>query len=138
MWAIRDSVEQLRGMGPIVMFDVSLPINAMESYLDEVRGRLSAGWKDHAAVVWGHVGDSNLHLWVSVRSQAPSLRRQVEEIVYGPLRSLGGSISAEHGIGMEKRHYLGISRTDAEIALMHTLKRALDPAGILNPGRMLA
>lgn len=138
MWAIRDSVEQLRGLGPIVMFDVSLPISAMESYLDEVRGELATGWKDHACVVWGHVGDSNLHLWISVRSTSPDVRRRVEGIVYGRLRILGGSISAEHGIGIEKRDYLGISRSDGEIALMRTLKRALDPSGILNPGRLLA
>jgi len=138
MWTIRDSVEQLRGIGPIVMFDVSLPMNAMESYLDEVRSRLGAGWKDNACVVWGHVGDSNLHLWVSVRSTSPDVRRRVEDIVYAPLRSLGGSISAEHGIGIEKREYLCVSRSEGEIALMRTLKRALDPAGILNPGRLLA
>ena len=57
--------------------------------------------------------------------------------VYGPLRPLGGSISAEHGIGFEKRPYLQWSRSESEIDLMHTLKQALDPKGILNPGKVL-
>lgn len=61
-----------------------------------------------------------------------------EEIVYTPLKALGGSISAEHGIGLEKRDWLALCRSDAEIALMRTLKAAMDPRGILNPGKVLA
>ena len=137
MWTIRDSVEQLFDLGPIFMFDVSLPISAMEAYVGEVRARLAAGWKDQTCVVWGHLGDSNLHLWITVQSTSPEARRQVEGIVYEPLRGVGGSISAEHGIGIEKREHLGISRSDGEIALMRSLKRALDPAGLLNPGKIL-
>ena len=138
MWTIRDSVEQLLDLGPILMFDVSLPISAMEAYVGEVRAGLAAGWKDHTCVVWGHLGDSNLHLWITVQSTSPQTRRQVEGIVYEPLRGVGGSISAEHGIGVEKRDHLGVSRSAGEIALMRSLKQALDPAGILNPGKVLA
>jgi FAD/FMN-containing dehydrogenase len=137
MWTIRDSVEQLFDLGPMLMFDVSLPISAMEAYVSEVRARLASGWKDHDCVVWGHLGDSNLHLWITVQSMSPEARSQVERIVYEPLRRVGGSISAEHGIGVEKREHLGISRTADEIALMYSLKQAFDPAGLLNPGKVL-
>jgi FAD/FMN-containing dehydrogenase len=137
MWTIRDSVEQLFDLGPMLMFDVSLPISAMEAYVSEVRARLASGWKDHDCVVWGHLGDSNLHLWITVQSMSPEARSQVERIVYEPLRRVGGSISAEHGIGVEKREHLGISRTADEIALMYSLKHAFDPAGLLNPGKVL-
>ena len=64
------------------------------------------------------------------------MRHAVEEIVYGELAGIGGSVSAEHGIGLEKREFLHCSRSAAEIDLMKTLKRALDPRNILNPGRI--
>jgi FAD/FMN-containing dehydrogenase len=62
---------------------------------------------------------------------------EVERCVYEPLRSITGSISAEHGIGLERKAYLEISRTQAEIATMRALKAALDPRGILNPGKVI-
>ena len=74
---------------------------------------------------------------VGVGDGEPEARRRVEEIVYSPLRDIGGSVSAEHGIGLEKRPYLGWSRTQEEVALMQTLKATLDPKGILNPGKVL-
>jgi FAD/FMN-containing dehydrogenase len=66
------------------------------------------------------------------------MKHRIEELVYSPLQALGGSISAEHGIGLEKRDWLGISRSPEEIALMRTIKTAMDPKGILNPGKVLA
>lgn len=134
-WRIRDGVEKLLELGPTLMFDVSLPISAMESYVSQVRENLAVRWPDHRCIVWGHVGDSNLHLWVTVH--APEARTAVEKIVYRPLTELGGSISAEHGIGLEKRDYLSLTRSRAEIAMMHQLKHTLDPKNILNPGKIL-
>lgn len=137
MWTIRDSVDQLFALGPVVMFDVSLPIPSMEGYIEQIRAAVAARWRDSACVVWGHLGDSNLHIWISVRSSSNEVRRQVEDLVYEPLRAVGGSISAEHGIGLEKRLHLGICRTAGEIAVMRSFKQALDPQGTLNPGRVL-
>ena len=84
-----------------------------------------------------HIGDGNLHVVVCrVPQDADSLHR-IEDAVYSVVREQGGSVSAEHGIGRLKKDWLHYSRSEAEIALMRTLKAALDPQGILNPGRMI-
>ena len=85
--------------------------------------------------VFGHVGDNNLHL--SVTTGRSEDRERISEIVYGTTGKVGGSIAAEHGIGVSRRDYLKLSRSEPEIALMQSLKRALDPKGILNPGRVI-
>jgi FAD/FMN-containing dehydrogenase len=137
LWAMRDDVEQLGRLAPIFTYDVSLPIPTMPGYVAEVRAGLERKWNDPACVVFGHLGDGNLHVVVGVGNGDLPTRRQVEEIVYGPLRARGGSVSAEHGIGTEKRKYLSWSRTEAEIAVMRALKQTLDPRGILNPGKVI-
>ena len=65
------------------------------------------------------------------------MKHRIEELVFTPLQALGGSISAEHGIGLEKRQWLHLSRSPEELALMRTLKAAMDPLGLLNPGKVL-
>jgi FAD/FMN-containing dehydrogenase len=109
----------------------------MDGYLSELRARLAEAWPGYRCIVFGHLGDGNLHISVSVGAGDPETTRRVEEMVYGALQSRGGSVSAEHGIGMMKRPYLGHSRTDAELSVMRALKRMLDPADILNRGRVL-
>lgn len=81
--------------------------------------------------------DGNLHLFV--RPNAPGdLHHESDQLVYAPLRDIGGSVLAEHGIGTEKLHWLPHSRSPAEIQLMRLMKRSMDPRNILNPGRVLA
>jgi FAD/FMN-containing dehydrogenase len=137
MWALRDDVIQLARNFPIFVFDVSLRISDMDSYIAEVRHALSARWPASTLVVFGHLGDGNLHVIAGVGDGGAEARRAVEAVVYGALRSRNGSISAEHGIGLEKRPYLGWSRGSEEIALMRRLKQTLDPRNILNPGKVL-
>jgi FAD/FMN-containing dehydrogenase len=138
MWALRDDVAQVGRNAPIFTFDVSLKISDMEAYVEEVRGVLWDRWPAAASLmVFGHLGDGNLHLIVGVGDRSPATRHAVEEIVYGPLRRVNGSISAEHGVGLQKREFLGWSRSPEEISLMRTLKRSLDPKNILNPGKVL-
>lgn len=137
MWALRDDVGQVAQNWPIFTYDVSLGISHMEQYVATVREGLVAEWDSPTAMIFGHLGDGNLHVIVGVGDGEQEARRRVEEIVYSPLRDIGGSVSAEHGIGLEKRPYLGWSRTPEEVALMHTLKATLDPKGILNPGKVL-
>jgi len=137
LWAIRDDVEQILKIGPVFMFDVGLPIAHMPGYIEALRASLAARWQAARCVVWGHVGDSNLHIWLTVGDASPEARAEVEELVYGGLSAVGGTVSAEHGIGLEKLGYLRCSRTPPEIDTMRRLKRALDPGGILNPGRLI-
>lgn len=139
IWKVREDIEGLfMATAPAVTFDVSLPIAAMNGYVNALRTAVAGRWGGESKViVFGHLGDSNLHILVGPRPWTDDVRHAVEELVYTPLKALGGSISAEHGIGLEKRAWLHISRSPEEIALMRTLKAALDSKGILNPGKVL-
>jgi FAD/FMN-containing dehydrogenase len=135
IWAMRDDVMQVARYGRPFTFDVSLPIAAMESYIRDVRRRLVERWPAHHCWVFGHLGDGNLHLSIYTGNEAD--RAEVERPVYELLAAIGGSVSAEHGIGLEKKPYLPLCRTAEEIALMGSLKRTLDTNTILNPGKIL-
>ncbi len=137
LWEIRENFEGLYERKPIFLYDVSLPIRDMEKYVAEVQARLKRRWPASRCDVLGHIGDGNLHFFVHPGCEGADLHAQSDEDVYEPLRPIGGSISAEHGIGTEKRKHLPISRSADEIALMRTLKAALDPKNILNPGKVL-
>jgi len=138
LWAIREDIEGLvKGLAPVLTFDVSLPIADMQRYTDALEAQLTQRWAEAKLVVFGHLGDGNLHISVSVGSGDPEVRREVEAMIYQPLAALGGSVSAEHGIGLEKRPWLSTCRSSAEIELMHTLKQALDPLNLLNRGKVL-
>lgn len=137
MWALRDDVGQTGRNRPVFAFDVSLGLKHMEAYVAKVRGDLEARWPAMTLMVFGHLGDGNLHLIAGVGDAAAETRHAVEETIYRPLLPIGGSISAEHGVGLQKREFLPLSRSPNEIALMRTLKHALDPKGILNPGKIL-
>ena len=136
LWSIRDDVEQHYKDGPVKMFDVSMPISFMERYVQEVNANFSAHWNDYKCVVFGHVGDGNLHIIGGVGSNEEEATELMEACIYEPLKSIKGAISAEHGIGLEKKNYLEISRSETEISLMRNLKKALDPKNILNPGKI--
>ncbi|WP_235041369.1 FAD-binding oxidoreductase [Vreelandella profundi] len=138
LWAIREDIEGLvKGMSPVFTFDVSLPIADMQRYTVALETQLTQRWPEARLVVFGHLGDGNLHISVSTGNDAIEIRREVEAMVYEPLTALGGSVSAEHGIGLEKRPWLSTCRASAEIELMQTLKQALDPLNLLNRGKVL-
>ena len=86
-------------------------------------------------VCFGHMGDGNLH--IAIGAGGADDRHRVEECVYEPLRPIGGSISADHGIGLEKKPWLDVSRSGPERGLMAEIKRLLDPGNILNPGKIM-
>ncbi len=136
IWRIRDSsVELGRALGPRVGFDVSVAIDRMEAFAVAIDEGLKTVDNDAHAIVFGHAGDGNLHVVASYSPPADKYDR-ISKLVYGITGDFEGSISAEHGIGILKRPYLRISRTEQEIETMRTLKRALDPHQILNPGRI--
>lgn len=135
IWNIREDVWQPKHIAPVLTFDVSLPIENMRPYVDAVTASVRAYAGDNRCFVFGHMADGNLHLVIAAGDDATT-RVRIEEMVYRPLAAIGGSVSAEHGIGLEKRAYLPLSRTAAEIDTMRVIKRALDPKGILNPGKV--
>jgi FAD/FMN-containing dehydrogenase len=125
-WGIREQVELIFQVhNPVFLFDISLPINTMESYVEEIKGKLQNRFEQVECYAFGHMGDGNLHLFVSTDENDISTTHQVEEIVLTPLRAIGGSITAEHGVGLEKKMWLHLSRSQEEITLMKTLKSAL-------------
>jgi FAD/FMN-containing dehydrogenase len=136
IWAIRDDVILLLELKPVFLFDVSLPIREVDAYIRSIRERLTEAWPDQQLLVFGHLGDGNIHLAISAGPESGQVRTEVEQIVYEPLGALQGSVSAEHGIGLEKKPYLSWCRTGPEIELMKLMKRTLDPNAILNPGKI--
>lgn len=138
IWRIRDSsVELSRALSPRVGFDISLAIDRMEDFAHRIAADLRKFDNEAFSVVYGHLGDGNLHVVVH-HADVPDRYTQIQELVYGITGEYDGSVSAEHGIGILKRPYLKLSRTAEEIETMRTLKRALDPHNILNPGRIFS
>lgn len=133
LWSLRDDVEKQSQFGPTLMFDVSLPISQMEQYVANVNKNLKKHWNDFNFIVWGHLADGNLHLVAGVGDLEYETVKKIENSVYDPLEVIGGSVSAEHGIGIEKKPYLHLSRSKEEINYMKALKKTFDPKCILNP-----
>ena len=136
LWNIRDSVEECLRFKPSYTFDVSMRISKMESYVKEINAKLSEKFGSYTNFTFGHMADGNLHLVISTGKGGPDVRAAVEKCVYEPLVAIDGSVSAEHGVGLEKKPYLSLSRSSEEIDLMRRLKSSLDPNGILNPGKI--
>ena len=138
IWAMRDDIFQVARLSVhLVGFDVSLPVNEIEGYVQTVDHRLGQLNADYHCLVFGHLGDGNIHLSVTLKSDNTSEKGAVEEIVYSELSGRGGSVSAEHGIGLQKKSFLSYTRSKEEIGLMKVIKQALDPHGILNPGKVI-
>lgn len=136
LWHVRDASGEFPQLfWPHVGFDVSLPTGVIGNFIDACTAAAKNRWSNAATVFFGHVGDSNIHIGIKVGdSEQP--HEELAALVYGLVGEFHGSISAEHGIGLHKRDYLAHSRTPEELALMRTLKNALDPRGILNPGKI--
>ncbi|MED5816050.1 FAD-binding oxidoreductase [Mycolicibacterium sp. 050232] len=131
LWQVRESVAEVLGLfGPPLKFDVSLPLSAIQDFAD-ASAQLIAGHAPEAIpVLFGHIGEGNLHLNVLRCST------DAEPGLYTAMMALiaeqGGNVSSEHGVGSRKRDYVAMSRTEADIAAMQTVKDAFDPGGYLN------
>ena len=136
-WEVREAALPEAHVNDIVNFDVSLPIAGMDDYVRACRATISSAQPAARSFFFGHIGDSNLHIMVEVPGFSDADVHAVDRIAYDLVREVGGVISAEHGIGTLKRDWLGHSRSPAELAAMRAIKHALDPAGILNPGKVL-
>jgi len=130
-WRLREANAELyRHFPHLLGFDLSIDPGRMEDLIARVAASLAAAQE---ALWFGHMGDANLHL--AVTGVDPAAEADVKRCVYDAVRDLDGSVSAEHGIGADKLHWLGHTRSAPEIALMRSLRTLLDPNGILNPGR---
>lgn len=140
-WRLRETItESIGKMGLTHKFDVTVPPGSVPDFLARI-GAIADGFPGFMPILYGHLGDGNVHVnMVQGEGLSEPAFRAAEEalarLVYDLVRKFTGSISAEHGIGMLKRAYLGYSRTPEEIALMRRMKALLDPRGILNPGVM--
>jgi FAD/FMN-containing dehydrogenase len=139
-WALRDAcAEFFQVLGPHVSYDVALAVRDMDAFATQCKAALLAQIPGCQSVYYGHIGDGNVHLvaWVEGLSIEAQPKKRMDEVIYGCVRDFKGSISAEHGIGTAKKPYLSFARSPQEIALMRTLKAALDPLNLLNPGKVI-
>lgn len=134
MWAVRHDVEWI--VSGAQNFDISLRISDVGNYVESLTRELGNALPTAHVAAFGHLGDNNLHISV-VGEYSASERDVVEHHVYHLLKPYSGAISAEHGIGLEKRGWLPLSRSSNEIATMRALKRTLDPRNLLNPGKVV-
>ncbi|HET6663281.1 MAG TPA: FAD-binding oxidoreductase [Acidimicrobiales bacterium] len=135
LWRWREACpEAAAALGVVLKFDVTLPAAAIAEFCSAVSDRLASGWPRATTLLYGHVGDGNIH--VNVVGPDPD-DDAVDEAVLDLVVGLGGSISAEHGIGVAKKAWLARDRSAAEVAAMRAIKHALDPDGILNPWVLL-
>lgn len=133
-WTIREDVHVLKSQcNNDHHFDISIPIREIGHTIDSITDQLNQIDGVEKICTFGHVADGNIHYIIGKEDAGDELRKKINNAVYGPLKKLGGSVSAEHGIGVHKKDYLSLCRSDEEIELMKKIKMAIDPNNILNP-----
>jgi FAD/FMN-containing dehydrogenase len=131
LWRVRESLTEVVGLyGPPVKFDVSLPLSAVAAFARDADALLQRHVPDAVGVLFGHIGEGNLHL--NVLRCDEDQERDLYAAMMDLIAECGGNVSSEHGVGSRKRRYIGMSREAADIAAMRTLKTAFDPTGYLN------
>lgn len=144
-WRLRDSISEAeRAEGPALQHDISVPVDLMPAFIAENPQRLERVFPGARALSFGHLGDGNVHhhvqpppgidgaAWIAAHGAA------VSRLVYTHVLELGGSISAEHGIGQMKRDILAELDSPARLTALRGIKAGLDPAGLFNPGKLIA
>ena len=142
LWSLRESIsESLSATGLPHKNDIALPIAALEAFCMDLQQLLAVNYPDFEVALFGHIGDGNLHVNVmkpdALAKDAFFARtKALDPEMFALVQRHRGSISAEHGIGLLKKPYLGYSRTPAELSVLKSIKRALDPENLLNPGKI--
>jgi FAD/FMN-containing dehydrogenase len=144
LWHLRESIPLAQAEeGLNVKHDISLPVSRIPAFVESTDVALARAFPGVRLVDFGHLGDGNLHYNVQAAEgdSGPEFLREhetaVNTIVYDAVAAHDGSISAEHGIGELKREELGTRKSPVALGLMRAIKQALDPHGLLNPGRLL-
>jgi FAD/FMN-containing dehydrogenase len=134
LWALREGhTETISTLGLPVKLDVCVPLGRLAGLVDRLPGIVAEAEPEATLVVFGHLAEANLHINV-LNARNPE---ELTEAVLSLVASLGGSISSEHGVGRAKARWLRLSRTQAEIDVMRSVRAAFDPLGLLNPGVLL-
>ncbi len=141
LWRLREGITESVARYVPYKNDVSVRIAAMPAFLAEAQALLAREYPQFEVVWFGHIGDGNLHINILKPDDMPPAGfvadcERVTKLLAGALQRHGGSISAEHGIGLVKKPYLGCTRSEHEIAAMRAIKAVFDPAGIMNPGKL--
>ena len=143
-WHLRESMsEAQKPEGGSIKHDVSVPVSSIPAFMAAAEKAVLAYMPGARICAFGHLGDGNIHYNISQPVGADKAEfigkwREVNQIVHGLVLSFGGSISAEHGIGQLKRDELAAIRPPIEIELMRRIKHAFDPAGIMNPDKVIS
>ncbi len=142
LWAYRERISESIAPRKPYKNDIAVRIGSVPGLLEELDELVNRHYPDFEVLWYGHIGDGNLHLNILKPEQMPqqtfkSQCEQVNELVFAAVQKYQGSISAEHGVGLLKQPWLNFSRSPAEIELMRSIKRQFDPAGLLNPGKLL-
>ncbi|TPN33626.1 FAD-binding oxidoreductase [Mesorhizobium sp. B2-3-3] len=140
LWRLREDTGVLYRAHPNApSFDVSVPLSEISAYLERIMPGLAAIEPGLAPYVFGHLADGNLHIVLNRQGPlAPHLAKAVEDVLYQQLREIGGSFSAEHGVGSKRIHSLLATADPTKLAAMERVKRALDDQSIMNPDKVLA
>ncbi|NJX16776.1 FAD-binding oxidoreductase [Tamlana crocina] len=137
-WRIREDVDILVDQcNNVQNFDISLPISEIGTYVDSIFDILNKIPEVENFFAHGHVADGNIHFLISKTNNSQDLTDKINKIIYAPLTDLGGSVSAEHGIGSHKKTYLKFCRSNEEIQLMRSIKTTMDSRGILNRDKII-
>lgn len=144
MWHLRETIPMAeRAHALMVKHDIGVPTSSIPDFVAISTQAIAARWPQAQVVCFGHMGDGNLHYNVQppqACAQSPALEafeQQVNELVFDHVARFGGTISAEHGIGVLRRDELARRKSDVALSMMRSIKQALDPAGLMNPGRVL-
>ena len=143
LWALRENISEAQRIeGISIKHDIAVPVSSVAAFLERAGQALAARWPDVRIVAFGHIGDGNLHYNLSKAdalenpdfiARTPEINRVVHDLV----DALGGSISAEHGLGQLKREEITLYRSEVELEMMRAIKRTFDPQGLMNPGKVV-
>jgi len=138
IWGIREDVAVLADERNFdQQFDISIPVPLIGEIIDKITKELNDCEGVKTIFPFGHVADGNIHFIIGKDTDDNELKSKINDIIYNNTQQVNGSISAEHGIGLDKKKYLIKSRSEDEIELMRLLKKSIDPKNILNPGRVI-
>lgn len=142
LWALRENLSETCAAFTPYKNDIAVKVSDVPGFLADIDAVIAVGYPDFSIVWWGHIGDGNLHLNILkpdhlTKAEFFDACKRVNKAVFDIVEGYGGSVSAEHGVGLLKKEYLHHTRSAADIAMMQGVKAVFDPKGIMNPGKML-